>query len=121
MINREIDRRTPTIEATGENPRPTRAPRQSGRGKHAATQRGGDRAATLGCAGVVLVVLVVLACVAAVLFRAWVDRIEDDALAKPMDGSTAGANAVTAEELLECEAQGVGGRCVIRNQGGPRA
>jgi len=99
MINREIDRRTPTIEATGEIPRPTQAPRQGVHGKHAATQKGRDRAATLGCAGVVLVVLTILACVAAVLFRVWVDHVEGEALAKPMDGSTAGANAVTVEEL----------------------
>jgi hypothetical protein len=106
MINREIDRRTPTIEATGEIPRPTQAPRQGVHGKHAATQKGRDRAATLGCAGVVLVVLTILACVAAVLFRVWVDHVEGEALAKPMDGSTAGANAVTAEELLAREARG---------------
>lgn len=106
MIDREIDKRTPTIEATGTIPKPTQVPKPAHSHARHMSRDGGDKAATLGYVGLAFVALTALAFIAAVLFRVWVDHVEGEALAKPMDGSTAGANAVTAEELLVREARG---------------
>ena len=101
MTNREIDSRVPTIEPSGS------ATRQDARGgRHARHAKGWeyhrdgrDAAATLGFAGIVFIALVVLLFLAAALFRAWAYDREGRATAETRDGSTAGANAATVEEL----------------------
>lgn len=67
-------------------------------------QDGRDRAASLGAMGIVAIVILAILIIGAVVARNVVDSVEAEALAEEArgerkDGSTAGANAVTREEI----------------------
>ena len=66
-------------------------------------QDGRDRAATLGCAGIVAIAIIVALFVVAAAAWAVVDAVEAEALRSEWDGSNAGANAVTLEDLAKDE------------------
>ena len=105
MINREIDRRTPTIETTEGDAKADAAKRPHASREWEFHQDGRDMAATIGCAVVAFMLLLVFVCSAVAIFRVWTSCSEADAPAEVMDGSTAGANAVTKEDLeRECGA-----------------
>lgn len=66
-------------------------------------QDGRDRAATLGCAGIVAIAIIVALFVVAAAAWAVVNAVEAEALRSERDGSNAGANAVTLEDLARDE------------------
>ena len=65
-------------------------------------QDGRDHATTLGCVAIVAIAVVLAALVVAAVAGAVVDTVEKENPQREADGSKAGANAVTYEELI-CE------------------
>ena len=66
-------------------------------------QDGRDRATTLGCAGIIGIAIVIAALLVAVVARTAAGAAETEAVRTEADGSNAGANAVTFEELVRDE------------------
>lgn len=80
-------------------PAPRQAPKHE-RNAPECLQGGHDRAATLGCAGIIVMLATIALFVAVVAMRQVVDSVEAEALSEERaDGSKAGSNAVTIEDI----------------------
>ena len=92
-------------ETPAEGTKPMKIPTHANADQWQYHQNGRDRASAIGCGAIVVVVAVAAAFAAAVLLWVNVDTYEAKATtqANPMDGSTAGANAVTMEDLAIME------------------